>query len=198
MDKIVLESYLAASRVGHVAQHFNRGRRSWQVEGNSNLDQAKTTATCPAKGMGLGRNTATTWAKGLAVAIVLGAAFLFGRTAVASGPSPAAVKSATAGRPQNLTAKNKSPGHECRLTITVRNPRCPACLKTLKTYLLALNGVRAVSIASLSTQKQKVDILILLAGATQGPRVIEVIKAHDLEILGTELNTALKARTTVQ
>jgi hypothetical protein len=72
------------------------------------------------------------------------------------------------------------------LDVTVKNPRCPACLKTLKTYLLALNGVREVNINYLAGREETVDILVRLANSLQRARVIERIKAHDLEILNTK------------
>jgi hypothetical protein len=80
----------------------------------------------------------------------------------------------------------KAPRAAYRLTITVRNPRCPACLKTLKTYLLALNGVRGVSFDSITGKSGKVEITVKLGQAAKAKRVIERIKAHDLEVLATK------------
>jgi hypothetical protein len=111
----------------------------------------------------------------------LGAAFYAARPATAAGPEGAAdQKSAKA--PESTGGKR--PTQDYWLTVTVRNPHCPACLKTLKVYLLALNGVKEVFINNLRAPKKNIDIKVRLAGAAQAARVIERVKAHDLEILG--------------
>jgi hypothetical protein len=105
--------------------------------------------------------------------------------ATAAGPS-------LSQEPAKPTANSRSKARQSPgsrgywLDVTVKNPRCPACLKTLKTYLLALNGVQEVNINYLAGRDEKVDILVRLASSLQRARVIERIKAHDLEILDTK------------
>ena len=69
------------------------------------------------------------------------------------------------------------------LRITVKNPRCPACLKTLKTYLLEIRGVKSVWVHPMGARDLKAVITVTLDKRSLSPRVIERIKAHDLQIL---------------
>jgi hypothetical protein len=120
----------------------------------------------------------------LCMASCPGAAFYAAWPASAAGPSVAegAADQKSAKAPRSTGGKR--PAQDYWLTVTVRNPNCPACLKTIKVYLLALNGVREVFINNLRAPEKNIDIKVRLAGAAQAARVIERVKAHDLEILG--------------
>jgi hypothetical protein len=76
------------------------------------------------------------------------------------------------------------------LTVTVKNPRCPACLKTLKGYLLEMPEVRAVRLVNFAQTGPLVKLPIELNEAANktaaAGKVIDRIKAHDLAVLSTK------------
>ncbi len=73
------------------------------------------------------------------------------------------------------------PGY--RLSVWVRNPRCPACLRTIKTYLLAKHGVRYVQINSLESKGPEVELAIVVDSDRLRSEVVDLIRTRDLEIL---------------
>ncbi len=79
------------------------------------------------------------------------------------------------------------------LQIKVKDPGCPACLKTLSTYLLKMPGVKSVRLPTLTARHDKaaamsarppqlIDIWYA-PRAVSRERLIERIKQHDLEIV---------------
>jgi hypothetical protein len=80
-------------------------------------------------------------------------------------------------------ARTQAPGYN--MTVRVRNPRCPSCLKALKTYLSSQNGVSKVFVDSIGSSKPEVAIKIKLALPKEHARLIEHIRARDFEILST-------------
>ncbi len=92
-------------------------------------------------------------------------------------PDPAAAGSAA------LDKEVRTHRHYYWLTVTVRNPHCPACLKSLKPYLLSQNGVRQVSIASLGSKAPSIAVKVQLDSVRNKPQVIKRLKARDFEII---------------
>ncbi len=79
------------------------------------------------------------------------------------------------------------------LQIKVKDPGCPACLKTLSNYLLKMPGVKSVRLPTLTARHgnaaamparppQQVDIWYVSKTVSR-ERLIERVKQHDLEIV---------------
>src|ERR1700733_1571911 len=101
------------------------------------------------------------WASGMALIFCLTFG-IFGRFGAAAGATQ--------------TKQHRQGQRQHKLTVTVRDPRCPACLKTLRTYLLALNGVQDVSVHYVEKKREKVEISIRMVSSLTNSRVISRIK----------------------
>ena len=97
--------------------------------------------------------------------------------------------------PVPALARQAGARHTALLTVTVKNPRCPACLTTLKGYLLEMSEVKAVRLGDLraATVNLAIDLNVQQSGGGTARadklialKVINRIKAHDLAVLSTK------------
>jgi len=65
----------------------------------------------------------------------------------------------------------------------VKNPNCFDCLKTLKTYLLAIPGVKAVWLHPVMPKDPTALIVVVVEDKSLEQRVVDRAKAHDLLIV---------------
>jgi len=109
---------------------------------------------------------------------------IFGLIAPAGSAPARKQQKATSGAP--TTKPSKFP-----IRIWVKNPNCPDCLKTLKTYLLAIPGVKAVWLHPVRPNDAIALIVVIVEDTSLEQRIVERVKAHDLLVVNVNGKKAL-------